>query len=379
MLKGKFASTQPFIFLLIFFYPISTNLGAGIRFLDLVMCFTVLVTFVFFQNKLSRDTIIIIAIITFYLAVCSLLNLAIGRPPTTNGFILSAKMLINGLFLIQAANSIKKLNDKQLKNVISFFRLVGGGLSIWALYSFIMNPLVRVGFPFSNEFPDSHALGSFLSLYFTFLVLIQYFYENKLKIYSIILLTITFLAIFTTGSRSFMLIIPLLFIILFTRNVIAGNSIKILTSCLIVTIIIVFVFSTEIDVIANDIRSLTFDLAHASEAKRLRRIVEVIAELDTTLNMFGRGLLHVNYLYFDGTITFILYNFALPGVLLFLTVLGRNLYIFIKYGTRENLFLFLVLASLVVSEFFLLSRWLVPVTICYLILQELRIRRIKIK
>ena len=106
--------------------------------------------------------------------------------------------------------------------------------------------------------------------------------------------------------------------------------------------------------------------------------MNVLSDLEQVYYAFGRGLLTVDTIYFDGTLTFMLYNFGILGAVIFLAVISYLGILFISKGYSHILFATLALISLLVTEFFLLARWYIPVVICYnLLYQNAKRERIK--
>ena len=181
---------------------------------------------------------------------------------------------------------------------------------------------------------------------------------------------LTFIASLITGSRS-IVFLSIAFVTLVSMRSFLLINIKWLFVGLFIAGLILslpWLGGAEIDL--KDVRSIQFSMQNASEAKRLDRLINVMGDLDQVYYAFGRGILTVHTLYFDGTLTFMLYNFGIVGGLVFLAILARLGALYIFKGYSYILFATLAFASLLVSEFFLLARWYVPVVIAYMLLYQ---------
>ena len=125
-------------------------------------------------------------------------------------------------------------------------------------------------------------------------------------------------------------------------------------------------YHDEIDVLS---RITTFNLDHGSEMKRLDRLFYVI-DIVASENYFGHWFLSTSFLYFDGIISFIIYNTGCLGLIIFLLSLIFLSYSFLRKGNYSTLYLLLAVVSQISSESFLISRWFFPIIIYYLILKK---------
>ena len=371
MLRGKLNFNYFYPACLIVLYPFSVDIFLGTRLLEIIL-FLFLFASIFIKVSIKENFFIYFFILLILIFINSIFYLLKGFDPELNGFLLFFKILLHVLSFALISSSIKSLSRDEFSSLISLFIFISALIGTWSIFSFSNGTLKQIGYPLSTGLTiDSHTFGSLLTLLFTFFFLMWRKNFTPLKI---LLISIIFLSIFTTGSRSVIFLLPLLFFSIFFRNFIAGKILRILLTFFLISILLYLFEISNLISQADEIRSLSINLAFGSELNRISRLLFVLNNLGEDFYLFGRGLFFAETLYFDGTITFLLYNFGLIGLIIYIFVLVATFISYIQKGRTETLFLFIALCSLGVSEFFLLSRWFIPVLICYFILVEKRRR-----
>ncbi len=366
-----------FIYTIILAYPIATEFSFGLRILDVILIGLVLFD-ALKSNKLTVKTtyLISILIVLSYNLFASQLT---GAHATSEGFMLFAKLVVHALSFFIIKKMFEGFSDIELKRVFYLYTIVLLMVVTWCLISFAAEPLRRVGFPFSQTLVnDSHALGSLLSLSFLFLALNLKNIRKRRRLLMCFYIFLTFIASLITGSRSIFFLSIVCVILVSMRSLLLLNVKWLFVVSFITSLVLLLPLLRFAEIDLNDVRSIQFSLQNASEAKRLDRLINVMGELDQVYYAFGRGIITVDRLYFDGTLTFMLYNFGILGAIFFLAILARLGALYIFKGYPYILFATLAIASVLVSEFFLLARWYIPVVISYMLLYQ-SAERLRIK
>ena len=340
----------------------------GLRWLDIFLVFSLL--FVFSSRAAVGSKAITIG--SFFLIVTTFnaaFSLLIGNQPSLSGYLVFAKISLHFFSYLALAGAFRSLSNVQLKRVDQSFLLVTSILSAWCIYSFLLDPFTRVGFPFSNTLAvDSHVLGSVLAFFTAYLVINMKFDTSRFNASTLSFVLLSFIAGFTTGSRSIILMVIIAAILFSSRWILSLNVKRLSFVFVLIVIITPLVILQNID--TSELRSLQFGMQNASEAKRIAHLFEVFDQLEESYYMFGRGFFTADTMYFDGTLTFMLYNFGLFGALMFFAITIKSIFRYIQLGASNSLFFTLTLSLLLVSEFFLLSRWFIPCVIAYLCIFE---------
>ncbi|KJE37162.1 hypothetical protein UF64_00305 [Thalassospira sp. HJ] len=357
-----------FCFLLL--YPISSRIATGVQTLDIFL--TLIVVVYSFTNIQLSNNFILFILLFFLLVSFNVIFIQIfGFSVKIEGFFLFSKILIIMFAFIVMKNIFQNLKYHQLEKVFYLFLFVTGALCIWCIVQFSLAPLSRVGFPYSSvEDVDSHVLGSLLSLLFIYFAMALERQSGCKNILISFCLMVIFGAIFTTGSRSVVLVFLLWSLFVTLRMTLQGKWQNLSVLFLVVGVISILFVGGAFEYNFSDLRSLQFSLQSPSEAKRIDRLLNVFTGLDQSFYFVGRGLFAAEIYYFDGVITFLLYNFGVVGVLCFVIAICYNVKNYLIKGYQHSLFAALAMSAVVVSEFFLLSRWIVPVFICYFLLYE---------
>ena len=365
--------------MLILVYPIAFEINLGLRLLDFVIIFMIFVGF--FKNiTLSHFSLYFLILVVLLVTFNVIGGHLIGYSLTPDGFNLTAKLFLHFLAFIVIKEALRNLKDRQLNYIATLLLLVTTIMSAWCIYQISQEPLERVGFPFSNApRPDSHVLGSVLSLLFIFFLLLLKFKSGPEKLFFALCLGVILIAIFATGSRSIVLILGLYFLATIIRQCLQLNIILVVVLVASISFLVLFYVFDILDTSNIQLRSIQFSLEYASEAKRIARLFEVMEKLEGSYYIFGRGLFTAETYYFDGTITFLFYNFGMLGVVAYFIVMSYHFKNYILFGSRHSLFAFLSVVSVVVTEFFLLSRWFIPVLIGYFVLYEIMTRSKKLQ
>lgn len=364
-----------FILLCILLFPVGSELLFGLRWLDIFLAFSLL--FVFLYRAAIRSKVITIG--SFFLIITTLNamgSLLIGKEPNLSGYFVFAKISLHMFSLLMLESAFRSLSNLHLKKVNNFFLLIMSILSVWCIYSFSLEPLKRVGFPFSNSLAvDSHVLGSVLAFFTAFLAINIRFDTSRFKANTLGCILLSFTAALTTGSRSIFLMFIIAAILFLSRRMLALDTKRLNVAAVFFIIISPLVVLQYID--TTELRSLQFSMQNASEAKRVANLFKVFFELEESYYVFGRGFFTADTMYFDGTLTFMLYNLGLVGALVFFTITIVSMLRYLRFGSPDSLFFTLALSLLFVSEFFLLSRWFIPCVIAYLCISEKCRRELK--
>ena len=359
-----------FIYISILLYTVGTEIFVGLRLLDLFLVSSIPVMLMR-VSKFQPNLIYLCSSLILFLCLNVCVSLIIGDEPNIYGFMLFAKVFIHTLSLFVIARIFKRLTDKNLINVFRLYLFITSILSAWCIISFMLEPFKRVGFPFSNSLSvDSHVLGSLLALSTLLFALNGRFDTWVNKITSSVGIFLTLAASFTTGSRSIAFLLIIVLTLVVVRTIINLNIRRLITIMLVINLLTALLVFGVLNFSLDDMRSVQFSMQHASEAKRLSNLINVFEGLDNSYYMFGRGLLNADKLYFDGSLTFMLYNFGLLGAVIFISFLNISGVLYILHGHSHFLFITTALSLLLVTEFFLLSRWFIPITIAYFYLYE---------
>ena len=348
-----------FIYISLFIYFLAFRFG-GIYIIDYVLIFYVICNFVLFNHSINKITLLKYTFI-FLTALFYYFNLFSGFTPTSIGLTLFFKILL--LIYVYKFTNIKivKLGFVQLRNLIYTLFIINFSICFYTITSFISS-FERTSFPLSSP-PESHLFGSYLVFTYIFFSIIYKKFKINFVFYSLYTVVLL-ISILTTGSRVSIVILTLYIILLMLRKI----TLKKITLAALVIIILYSFTNYHLGLDVHN-RMFTFSLDNASEMKRLDRL-EFVTDIDNYGNYFGHWFLSSSFLYFDGIISFIIYNTGFFGLFIFSLFTLSLFYLYFKNGNYSTLFLLLVIISQISSESFLVSRWFFPIIIFYIIIKR---------
>lgn len=154
------------------------------------------------------------------------------------------------------------------------------------------------------------------------------------------------------GSRSYTLITAITFIILFHYSFIKSNLFKILIPFITLSIFIYLLSSNIFDVM--EFRSITFNKQDGSMWGRFEKFVKGLEYFSSSNWIYGNP--QIETLYWDNTFIFFLVNFGFLGLMYLFYIMFK----FIKMGLISP---FILITSLFIAEFVIVSRGLIMLLI----------------
>ena len=315
-----------FLWALIFSFWVGKSILFGMKLADLIGLISFLFVFIWKNRVVSFVCSPVFILSCAYFVLTWIANLILGYAPTDVGLVLFGRVLFliflnYFIYLILARASVRQIQNLYFALIIVFV-----GLASWSIFYVIFYDTLFVGwnlrpsFPFVDEVyrSDAHLLGAYLSISLIF------FTENQTKIFNsssfwvvLSLLVIGCAAIIATGSR--VAIFILLFWVLlkscrhfafFFKSVFVGVGIFAFGFFL--------VLGLDLDLGYGFERLFSVGMVgDASINKRFDGLAEVIVDAQSRIFLLGRSLLFANYYYFDGSLTFLIYNFGIVGLLIF--------------------------------------------------------------
>ena len=354
---------QLLIFSSIFNFPILW----GLRFTEILL---LVLNFIFFKNKQIKILLIVLIVL--------LINAAYGI--TKNSTFESERFIFIFKYLVPFIAFFHGVNAKSsyVNEFMIFFITI---LSLWTLiFSYLhfqgtIEGFWRPSFP-SNDYTysDAHTLSAVLATVLTFTLINknrQFKFDTLIaKSFIILYPAIVILALVITGSRNGILILLLtfLYICMFDVKVFFYFVLFIIFS-------ILLVLFTEFETISNSImgfqRIFDFNFGNDSSiAGRLHKIKIGVEETISDNVLFGRSILHGSLIWYDNGATIMFVHFGLIGLCVFLVSLLFFLcwVLSTKKLSRKKLdivfFVTVLIITSGITEFFLVTRYAVPVFYC---------------
>lgn len=318
--------------------------------------------------------------LSLFLLLCSYfiltwyLNFVIGKVPSVAGFYLFSKILFICLFVFIVFTYMKTLSVEEYRKFVVILLFIFLGLCSWAIFyvlfydSFFVEWHPRPSFPFIKDtrLSDAHLLAAY------FAISLIFFSENLGKFFKRmpfwllpILLCFGAVAIIATGSRIALAIVLFWILIKALRQPAFLVKVGFISLCFIL-VFFLFVKGAGFEYQLDRLFSFSFEET-SSLGKRVVRFLEVFRESGEYYYLFGKSLLYADVFYFDGILSFLLANFGIIGPVVFAFGLVFVSYCFLLTGRSDSLLLGAVLVSLLASEFFLISRFMVPVVFYFYI------------
>ena len=254
------------------------------------------------------------------------------------------------------------------------------------LLKFGLDGNIRVSYFLSNlldrRMSDAHLYGNLLSLSLVFYLMHwrQYFSINHFI--TIIIVSLTLIAIVMTGSKNPLLILILYFSFFLIKKYRMNHKSNFLLKFSFVLCIAIFLFSNQIKeliiFIINYIEStpyqaLTIRIYNSIASPqgddsifgRIKNLYEAIDSTHYSFGILGRGV-NGDFKYFDGIHSLII---SLGGFALLITVIIYIAFSYIKvissyknYSGLKNYLIFfsLFLISNIITEFVFVNRWMIP-------------------
>ncbi|NRA15613.1 MAG: hypothetical protein HRU04_08965 [Oceanospirillaceae bacterium] len=269
---------------------------------------------------------------------------------------------------------MKTLSVEEYRKFVVILLFIFLGLCSWAIFyvlfydSFFVEWHPRPSFPFIKDtrLSDAHLLAAY------FAISLIFFSENLGKFFKRmpfwllpILLCFGAVAIIATGSRIALAIVLFWILIKALRQPAFLVKVGFISLCFIL-VFFLFVKGAGFEYQLDRLFSFSFEET-SSLGKRVVRFLEVFRESGEYYYLFGKSLLYADVFYFDGILSFLLANFGIIGPVVFAFGLVFVSYCFLLTGRSDSLLLGAVLVSLLASEFFLISRFMVPVVFYFYI------------
>ena len=318
-----------------------------------------------------------------YFIITWCLNFIVGNVPSISGFYLFSKILFICSFVYIISVYMKGLSLDEYKKFVVILLFIFLSLCSWAIFYVVFHDSLFAGwhprpsFPFIKDtrLSDAHLLAAY------FAISLIFFSENLGKFFERmpffvmpILLCFGSVAIIATGSRIALAIIIFWVLIKASRQPAFLIKVIFILLCFIL-VFFLFVQDSGFDYQLDRLFSFSFEET-SSIGKRLVRFLEVFRESGEYYYIFGKSLLYSDVFYFDGVISFLLANFGILGPVAFASGLIFVSYNFLLTGRTDRLLLGAFMVSLLASEFFLISRFMVPVVFYFYISRYSRFSKI---
>ncbi len=390
MTKSKNKLDYILLVLLILSFPINLKIISFLRLIDILALGGFL--YVFFRDGIAIDRQFI-KIIFFIIAlvISSFVGINSVGEINRSGIFFTLKYIF--IFAIFFQINKFRLSSVQIKNCCTLYNLCFLFLVIYVLFYFFVanyfgfNLPKRPSFPFTsideNYNGDAHLFSAYLSLSSIF-----YFYciqKKILKLPSFIsgsFLVLSWTSIVLTGSRTGIFILCIGFLALFVMEISIKKIIKIIPYLIIFFIVMYLSAGYWLDYFNDKIylleRSMNFDLiSDNSSIGRINKGKQGFQEYFAGPLVFGIGMQSTQLIWYDSSIVTILLSSGLFGFVLFCSVIYEWFFsikkrVFTNSGKKTRnyfcvVFFCFVIANLI-SEYFLVSRGLVPFAIiCFFI------------
>ena len=281
-------------------------------------------------------------------------------------------------------------NKNRLKSIVSILYLIYISLIIWVFIYYILrtNGIIegsrRVAYPFSNyHISDAHVLSSYTG--FTFIAYQEYIRRvlNHKKIHSLIICIMTSLALFLNGSKTGILVLFIYFFIIVYRFLkgLNKNNLKLIILATILIALIPLAYNTykfsflegdrleEMEQLVS--RPLNYNFSNASFTNRFSNFFLAVNEISTNVFIIGSGPIHSENKWYDGGLSIILAHGGIIGLLslsIFCYLIIKKAKSLAKSSYSKELYkivsllLFIYLLLCIITEHFLLTRNLLPVS-----------------
>ena len=354
--------------LLIFSSMINFPILLGLRISEIFLLCT---NFIFFKKK----QILILLIVLIALLINTTYGIIQNSNFETERLIFIFKYAVPFIALFHGVNA---KSSYVVELMILFVTL----LALWTLiYPVLLLQGTIVGswrpsFPSSDySYSDAHMLSAVLAtvLSFTLINKNRRFKLNTIitKMCVLVYLAIVLLAILVTGSRNGVLILVLtfLYICMFDLKI----RFFVLVMIIFFTVLGLFI---EFEMIVNLVGGFRriFDFDFANDASISGRFLKIERGVDETISdnvLFGRSILHGNLIWYDNGPVILFVHFGLIALLVFLV--GCLFFLYWVFATKKlsrsktNIVFFatVLLVTSGITEFFLATRYAVPVFYCF--------------
>lgn len=388
-MKARILSVKHCLFLLILTYPINYKLFLTFRITDFILMWTILLFIIYYKFDLTIYVILFMLFLLFFV----ISNIV-------SAFRFSVFNIENLLFLYKYCLPFiiiyiftRTVKDKE--ELVFYIKISNIIFILMALYVYFFLFLsttgffpfgMRPAFPFTDVWTrkasDAHLYSAYLSNSLLFYI-ISFKVLGKKSIFNYIVLVITIGALLLTGSRNGILTIILtLFLYFFYLNLKNINNLntKIRKGMLFIIVFMTFLiiavvlniekFSFYEDFIILVERALAFNFFNGDTSSNVR-ITNLTESINLSLEscLLGIGITNTESSWLDGGISHLLVSSGFWGVLVFISIimiLICNTYI--KSNNLDSfMFVFLLIlnytVSNLISEFFLITRSIVPFAI----------------
>ena len=358
-----------------------------VGFFDLIDIFILLMFIITICKgyKFKRFTFYYITFLTTYLLLSSMLGTVHFGTFKVENLAFLYKWILPGITIYLLQTHFE--THSALRDLKFTIKLLTIGLSSWCIAylpllrsGFIVGN-IRASFPFTDDFAvsDAHVLSSLLA------VLFIYSFDDKRSLGNLVLLLLNFIAIMFTGSRTGALLVILFLSVRLIGLIYATvRSLKVSKNLLLFSLTVALLLIASAPLItnyfaSNDMasslinRAVAINFSDESSSSRLNKLSIAWNQINEFNILTGAGLVAARLTWYDNTLGIAL---AHGGLLLSggLLVVFLSIVFWYYKNQRFVLFVSLVLASQLITEHFLLSRYIIPTICCgWLIIQDIKL------
>ena len=304
-------------------------------------------------------------------------NVSSGYYVTNIGFFLFLKITVYFLFTLIAKRIMLGMDQGVIRRLFIVYLISYIALSGWAFFYIFFYDFFFVGwhqrpsFPFIKgaHFSDAHLFGSYLAIsFFFFIFSTKYFLKMKsFSFFMGVIGVIGTIGLISTGSRSALFSVAFggALLVLSLLHHSSRYNLKLFITGVISVISVILIFPESLYPYFD--RAISFNLDGASEGRRLSSLLHAINYSGEWFYLMGSSLLFAKQAYFDGTVTFLIYNFGIVPAFGFVCALVFFSIRFLIKRKISDLVMAVSLFGLIASEYFLVGRWFVPIFSYYII------------